>query len=195
MVWPLLIMGAVSALGASQQRNAEAKAVSGDSKALREANSKNFVNTTMRVGLLNVQKAQQKKQLQQTKADLGASELQTLSTAANNAAASGTVGASVDAVQTDIQQAYDRQRALVSEENEANAQNYNTELYDLITNGSNAINAGRRYRPASDFAIAANTALTVGSRYFGAKMDLGLGSSPSGGTDSFGASVGNYLTR
>lgn len=195
MVWPLIIMGAVSALGASQQRNAEAKASAGDSKAIREANTKNFVNTTMRVGLLNVQKAQQKKALQQAKADVGASELQALSTAGNNAAASGTIGASVDAVQTDIQQAYDRQRALISEENEANAQNFNTELYDLITNGSNAINPGRKYKPTSDLAIAANTALTVGSRYYGAKMDLGLGNSPTGGTESFGTSVGNYLSR
>jgi hypothetical protein len=195
MVWPLLIMGAVSALGASQQRNQEQKAAAGDSKAQREANSKNFANTALHAGLLNVQKAQQKKELQQAKADIGASELQALSTAGNNAAASGTIGASVDAVQTDIQQAFDRQRALVSEENEANAQNFNSELYDLITNGSRAINPGRKVKSASDLAIAANTALQIGSRYYGAKMDLGLGSSPSGGTDTFGSSVGNYLSR
>lgn len=195
MVWPLIAMAAVSAISQSQQRNAESKAASADSKAVREANRKNFTNTTFRVGLLNVQKAAQKKELQQAKADLSAGELQALSTAGNNAAAAGTIGASVDAVQTDIQQAYDRQLALINEENEVNAQNYNTELYDLITNGSNAINPGRKYKPTSDFAIAASTALAVGSRYLGAKMDLGLGSSPSGGTNSFGASVGNYLSE
>lgn len=195
MVWPLIAMAAVSMLGQSQQRNAEAKGASSDNKAIREANVKNFTNTTFRVGLLNVQKAQQKKELQQVKADLGSAELQASSTAANNAAASGTVGASVDAVQTDIQQAYDRQLALVNEENEANAQNYNTALYDLITNGSNSINPGRKFKGASDFALVANTALAVGSRYMGAKMDLGLGNSPGGGTESFGTSVGNYLSR
>lgn len=174
-MWPLLIMGAMSMMQQSQQRNGEAAAASGETKALKEANAKNFQNTAFRAGLLNVQRAQQKKELQQNKADLGAAELGAVSTVANNAAASGTIGASVDAVQTDVEMAYDRQRALISEENEANAQNFNTELYDLITNGSNAIQTGRKQRYASDFAIAANTAIGLGSRYIGAKMDLGLG--------------------
>lgn len=174
-MWPLLIMGAMSMMQQSQQRNGEAAAASGETKALKEANVKNAQNTAFRVGLLNVQRAQQKKELQQQKADLGASELQALSSAGNNAAASGTIGASVDAVQTDIQMAYDRQQAMISEENEANAQNFNTELYDLITNGQNAIQHGRKTKYASDLSIAANTAVAMGSRYMGAKMDLGLG--------------------
>lgn len=174
-MWPLLIMGAMSMMQQSQARNGQAAEAAGETKAIQKANVKNFTNTAYRAGLLNVQKAQQLKGLQQAKADLGAGELAALSTAGNNAAASGTVGASVDAVQTDIEMAYDRQRALISEENEQNAQNFNTELYDLITNGSNAINFGRKTNYASDFAIAANTAIAVGSKYASAKMDLGLG--------------------
>ena len=174
-MWPLLVMGAVSFLGQSQQRNSEARDAANASKAQIEANVKNFTNTTYRVGLLNTQRAAQKKELQQTKADLGAGELSALSTAANNAAASGTIGASVDAVQTDIQQAYDRQRAMVEEENEANAQNFNTQLYDLITNGQNSINPGAKYKAPSTLSMLANTAIQVGGRYAAAKMDLGLG--------------------
>lgn len=180
MVWPLLIMAGMSMLQSGQQNNAAAAASVAEGKAVKEANLKNFTNTAFSVGLLNVQKGQQTKELAQRKADLGADELGALGTAAVNAAASGTVGASVDAVQTDIQMAYDRQLGLVNEENELNAQNYNTALHDLITNGQNQIQTPGKPQTTGQWAMLAGAAMAAGSKYASSKMDLGLGKTPEG---------------
>ena len=178
MVWPLIAMAAVSMMQQGQQNNAAAAASKGETKAIREANLKNFQNTAFNVGLLNVQKGQQKKELAQRKADLGASELSALGTAAVNAAASGTVGASVDAVQTDIQMAYDRQLGLINEENELNAQNFNTQLHDLITNGQNRLQTPSKLNVPGQWEMLAKTGMQVGASYASSKMDLGLGTNP-----------------
>lgn len=175
MVWPLVAMAAMSMVKSGQQNNAAAAASIAEGKAVKEANLKNFTNTAFSVGLLNVQKGQQLKELAQRKADLGADELGALGTSAVNAAASGTVGASVDAVQTDIQMAYDRQLGMLNEENEMNAQNYNTALHDLITNGQNQIQTPSKPNTMSQWAMVAGAAIEAGSAYASKKMDLGLG--------------------
>lgn len=205
MVWPLIAMAAVSmmqqnkqAAGAADQATARAEDFQAESQAAREANLKNFQSTAFRVGLLNVRKAQEVRALQQRKFDTGAEEQQALGTAAVNAAASGTVGSSVDAVQSDIQMAFDKVRAQISDENELNALNFNTDLYDLITNGQNSqVNVGKfRNAPKgqSQLSMAGNAAFQVAGTYLGAKMDLGLGSAPKT-QPSFGAQAGLTLSK
>lgn len=175
MVWPLLIMAAASVVGDSQNRTAQYKAQTAQNKAIREANTENFNRTGFQVGLLNVQKGERIRQLSQRKADLGQAELAELSTTANNAAASGTIGASVDAVQTDVQLQFDRALGQIELENEIEAQNYNTALYELFQGGRDKLVEGVKPSGASDAAIVGKAAISAVGTYYGDKMSLGLG--------------------
>ncbi|QQO90805.1 internal virion protein A [Pseudomonas phage Misse] len=199
MVWPLIAMAAMSmmsqnkeAAGAALQAKERALDSVEQSKAIMEANTKNFQQTAFRVGLLNVQKAQEVRALEQRKFDASAQEQSVLGTAAVNAAASGTIGASVDAVQSDIQMAFDKVRAQINDENELNAQNYNTALYDLITEGQNQTVTSAQFRAApkgaSQLQMAGNAAIQVAGNYLMQRMDLGLGPKP-------GAVAGTRMTR
>lgn len=203
MVWPLIAMAAMSMMQQNQQAKGAADQAAGraedsiaQSKAIMEANRKNFQQTTFRVGMLNVQKAQEVRALEQRKFDVGAQEQAVLGSASVNAAASGTIGASVDAVQSDIQMAFDKVRAQISDENELNALNFNTALYDLVTNGQNASQTAY-YRKESmgpnQWQMLGNAGMQVADSYLSQKMDLGLGSTPK--AQSFGTSAGFTLTR
>lgn len=186
-MWPLLAMGALSALSAGASNKAQASAAKeaaldsiAQSQAAMEANQRNFQQSAFRVGLLNVQKAQQTRALQQQKFQAGAQEKAVLGTAVVNAAASGTIGASVDAVQTDIEMAFNNVRAQISDENETNAMNYNTALYDLVSQGTNQIITVPKFRAQSTGSglggMLLSGATSMASSYFTSKMDLGLGS-------------------
>jgi hypothetical protein len=186
MVWPLIAMAAMSmmsqnkaAAGAAGQSAERAWDSVAQSKAAMEANTKNYQAQSFRVGMLNVQKAQEVRALEQRKFDASAGEQAALGSAAVNAAASGTVGASVDAVQSDIQMAFDKVRSQITDENEMNALNFNTSLYDLITNGQNQTIKVGEFRNApkgpSQWEMAGQAAIAVGGQYASAKMDLGLG--------------------
>lgn len=204
MVWPLIAMAGMSMMQQNQQGKATALAAKdraldniAESKAIMEANRKNFQQTTYRIGMLNVQKAQEVRALEQQKFEVGAQEQQALGSASVNAAASGTVGASVDAVQSDIQMAFDKVRDQITDENELNALNYNTALYDLITNGQNELITQAQFRKApggaSQLQMLGNAAMEVASKYVSQKMDLGLGSKPK--PQGFGTQAGLTLSR
>lgn len=203
MVWPLIAMAAMSMMQQNQQAKGAADAAAGraedsiaQSKAIMEANRKNFQQTTFRIGMLNVQKAQEVRALEQRKFDAGAQEQAVLGSAAVNAAASGTIGASVDAVQSDIQMSFDRVRAQISDENELNALNFNTALYDLVTNGQNAQQTAyyrKESNGPSQWSMLGSAGMQVAGSYLSQKMDLGLGSTPK--AQSFGTSSGFTLTR
>lgn len=205
MVWPLIVMAGMSMMQQNQQAKSSALQAKdraldsqAESKAIMEANTKNFQAQAFRVGMLNVQKAQEVRALEQRKFEASAGEQAALGTAAVNAAASGTIGASVDAVQSDIQMAFDRVRAQISEENELNALNFNTALYDLVTDGQNQLITAGPFRKApkgqSQWAMAGNAAMQVAGTYLGAKMDLGLGPKPQQ-QSSFGHQAGLTLSR
>lgn len=203
MVWPLIAMAAMSMMQQNQQAKGAADQAAGraedsiaQSKAIMEANRKNFQQSSFRIGMLNVQKAQEVRALEQRKFDAGAQEQAVLGSAAVNAAASGTIGASVDAVQSDIQMAFDKVRAQISDENELNALNFNTALYDLVTNGQNAQQTAfyrKESSGPSQWAMLGNAGMQVAGSYFSQKMDLGLGSAPK--AQSFGTSSGFTLSR
>lgn len=204
MVWPLIAMAAMSTMQQNQAGKASAlqakdRALDSqtESKAIMEANTKNFQATAFRVGMLNVQKAQEVRALEQRKFEAGAQEQAALGTSAVNAAASGTIGASVDAVQSDIQLAFDRVRAQISDENELNALNYNTALYDLITEGQNQTITSAQFRNApkgsNQLGMLGDAGMQIAGMYLSQKMDLGLGSKPK--PQSFGSQAGVTLTR
>lgn len=190
MVWPLIAMAAVSVVGDSQKRNAEYESQIAQNKAIRKANLENTNRTGFQVGMLNVQRGQKLRQLTQQAAEIGQSELMELSAAGNNAAASGTIGASVDAVQNDIALQYERARAGIQLENEIEALNYNTALYDLLQGGQDKLVGHVKASGASDAAIVGKAAVSAVGTYYGDKMQLGLGSkqpaSSGAGSFSFG---------
>ena len=204
-MWPLLAMGGLSLLQQNQQRkqqkiqnqmDIQASAIqireraldhTAESKAIQDANQRNFQASAFRVGMLNVQKAQEVRALEQRRFETISQEQSALGTAAVNAAASGTIGASVDAVQSDIQMAFDRMRGQINEENELNALNYNTALYDLVTEGQNQLVTASEYRRSevykpqkliSGWGMLGNAAMSVGGMYLSQRMDLGLGPQP-----------------
>lgn len=188
MVWPLIAMAAMSMMQQNQQAKGAADQAAGraedsiaQSKAIMEANRKNFQQATYRVGMLNVQKAQEVRALEQRKFDAGAQEQAVLGSASVNAAASGTIGASVDAVQSDIQMAFDKVRAQINDENELNALNYNTALYDLVTNAENSSQTAyyrKEQGGPSQWQMLGNAGMQVAGMYLSQRMDLGLGSKP-----------------
>lgn len=176
MVWPLIALGGLQALQGFQQRSAQYEAQAAQNKAIREANLLNTQRVGFQVGILNVQRGEQVRQLAQRKAEVGQAELQELSSAGNNAAASGTVGASVDAVQSDIQLQFERARTGIEIENEIETQNFNTALYELLQGGQDQLIKAVKPNGPSDLAILGGAAASAAGSYFGSKMSLGLGS-------------------
>jgi hypothetical protein len=161
-----------------QERNAQYKAQSAQNKAIREANTDNTNRTGFQVGLLNIQRGQKIRQLTQRGADIGQAELQTLSTSSNNAAASGNVGASVDAVRSDAQLQFERARGDLQLDNEIEAFNYNTALHDLIQGGQDKLVDYVKATGPSDGAILGNALISVAGTYASSRMSLGLGNAP-----------------
>ena len=185
MVWPLAAMAVTSFMGANKEQaaklNAQAERAADEmaqNQAIAEANAKNFRRSLLRTGMLNVQRGQQKQQLEQRKADASAGELQALGSSSVSAAASGTVGASVDAVQSDIQMQFDAVRAQISQENELAAQDFNTNLYDMLEGTRDSMQSVRAISKVGKYSLLQSITagvVSAGTAYAGAKMDLGLG--------------------
>lgn len=175
MVWPLIAMAALSAVSSGQQAGAQAKSEIAQNKAIREANTTNTIRTGFQVGMLQVQKGQKTFQRAQRSSELSQDELNRLSSTANTAAAAGNVGASVDAVQSDIELQFDRARASLSLEGEIEAQNYNTALQDLIQGGQDRLGSAVKSSAPSGLAVLGSAAISTAGTYYGSKMSLGLG--------------------
>lgn len=188
MVWPLLAVAALSFVGQGQQAKAAAVDNRGQNKAILEANRENQKRTGFQVGLLNVQRGQRLRQLSQQKSDLSVSELSELSAAANNAAASGTVGSSVDAVQSDVRMQYDRARDQLGLESELEDFNYTTQLYEILQAGRDKLVDGVKFKGPSQLSMLGNAAMEAGSMYLGGQMNLGLGSKAKSGVNMQGQS-------
>jgi hypothetical protein len=176
MAWPVLAgMAGLSLFSQMQENKAQLKAQIAENRAIRKANKINTDRTGFQVGLLNVQRGQQVRQQIQNKADLGSSELSVAGTASNNAAAAGNVGASADAVQSDIQMRFDRARAELAQAGEVEALNFNTQLYSTLEQGIDNLQQARKVESKGIGEMLLTTGLQMGGQYLGAKMQLGLG--------------------
>lgn len=177
MALPLLLAAqfGLSALQGVQERKKLVEQNIAENRAIAEANRTNTQRVGYQTGLLQVQKAQQIKTLNQRRADLGEFELSALSQAVNNAAASGTIGASVDAVQMDVQKQVEQERLALEEENEVNAYNFNEQLTSLLQSGMDAIQRPSKLRAPSRASILLGAAASTFGTYAQAKMNLGLG--------------------
>lgn len=173
----------------------------GDNKAIQEANLQNQIRTGFKVGLLNVQKAQNKKALLAQGISISHARQEALGAATANAAAAGTIGSSVDAVTADIENKIGEANSQLDADYDQVSQNFDIQLQDLLMSGKDAlksaVNITVRDRKKAETsngveeAIVAG-AVSAGSMYASSKMSLGLGS-PSG-TASTGASLGSGVS-
>jgi hypothetical protein len=152
-------------------------------KAIGEANLQTTIRTGYKVGLANLQRAQAKKLAIANGTDLTKNKLKVLGAATANAAASGNVGASVDAVLQDIEQQSFEAVSNRDADYEVQSANFDTQLHDILMSGQDALKSsakanvqqGTAYTQISDTEVLVNSAIEIGSQYLGAKMQLGLG--------------------
>jgi hypothetical protein len=162
---------------------------SADNQALGEANLTNTIRTGFRVGTLNLQRAQAKKKAIQDGYDVSVTRQQALGAATANAAAAGTVGPSVQAVASDIEQKVSMAKGNLAANLDQTNMNLDTELHDIVANGEDVLRSPEKVymtklnKPQgfSYAAAAFDAGMEMGTEYMSSKMSLGLGSK-SGGT-------------
>lgn len=186
MSWFMAGSAAVTALSAAKSGAEAGQAASRVSIAQNEAiiktNIANTIRTGYRVGLLNMQQGLLKRQAQQRNADTISQAKQVLGAVSANAAASGTVGASVDAVVNDVNMKLGEAQAQQAESWEISVTNFNTKLAELVQQGKDSINDAFKADIPSDSKVTSNAlfagAVSFASSYFASKMKLGLGPKP-----------------
>lgn len=150
---------------------------------ITETNLQNTIRTGYRVGILNVQRGAAKAEAVQMGYNVGAKAQQVLGASYANAAASGNVGSSVDAVTTDIQRKVDEAQLEVQDNYDTSNFNFDQQLNDIIQRGQDSLQTpykvpkGPNYANALGAALsgAANAAVQYGMQYASANMSLGLG--------------------
>lgn len=155
-----------------------------ENKAIGEANLTNTIRTGYKVGLLNVQQAQSKKLALEKGFDTSVQGKQALGATTANAAASGTIGNSVDAVVSDIQSKIGEANIQQISDFAVETQNFETMLHDILTQGQDSLQSGHNIHVRSPKApqligtgdILAGAVLKAGSKYASDYMSLGLGS-------------------
>lgn len=178
MVWPLLAMAGLSALQGLKQREQMLEDETATNKAIFESNSKNWERSLFNVGLLNVQRGQKLRSLVQQQSDVGVQELVELGAVEANAAASGTTGASTRQVELDAAQQFERARALIAEENAADAFNFNTQLEVSLRNTIDGMRQAQKSDIPSVGSVLLGAGLQAAGTYATSRFQLGLTSKP-----------------
>lgn len=109
-------------------------------EALLKANVENTIRTGYRVGLLNMQMGALRKQSTQMGYNANVQARDALDKANANSAAAGTIGASVDAVETDIRMRLGEAHAARNDWWDMNLLNYDTSLHDIVQAGQDQLN-------------------------------------------------------
>lgn len=174
-MWPLLAMAGLNLVQQGLQNRAEAKQVESNARAIKKANTENTIRTGYQVGLLNVQRGQNRQRRQQQFADLGVQKSSQIGTATANQAASETVGSSADAVLFDIKMQIDRDRAALENDLLTDEFNFNTQLADTVQAGIDSLTQPDKYKPKSLGSMLLGAAISVGTQYAQDRMSLGLG--------------------
>lgn len=152
-------------------------------KAIGEANLQNTIRTGYRMGLLNIQQAQARKEASTGQFTIGRRKQSLLGAASASAAASGTFGSSVDAITSDIAQKADEALNNQGEAYATQVQNFDTQLHDLLMSGQDAlqspaktnVQSGQAFEGTSIGESLVQSGLQLGGQYLSAKMKLGLG--------------------
>lgn len=177
--------------GASSNKSLAKQSIA-QNEAIIKANVANTVRTGYRVGMLNMQRGLSKRLAQQKGFDTTVLAQEALGKATANQAASGTIGASADAVSNDIRQKLGEAKAQQQEDFEVMGENFNAQLAEIVNQGQSAVESPVKTKLLSSGDIAGNALLagaaTFGSMYAKSKFNLGLGDAPSGRSISPGIS-------
>ncbi len=99
--------------------------------AIAKSDIQSLINTNFTAGLMDLQRAMQKQQTASDIASIGKTRLQALASSGLNAAASGTVGASVNAVASDIEMKMGEAEIASYEQNDMNTLTLDTQIRNL----------------------------------------------------------------
>ena len=154
-----------------------------------EANQKNAIRANVRGALLELQRANEAKRSAQERFIIGSQREDVLGSLNANAAAAGTVGASITAVAADADRAMDQALAKNQEDWDVTARNFMTASQDLAWSMEDSFISGKaassvrqaRQEPTilppvrSVGSIVAGAAIGAGAQYFTAMAKLDLG--------------------
>jgi hypothetical protein len=155
----------------------------GANKTIAETNLQNQIRTGYRVGILNVQRGQAAKAAAQSGINLGKSKLQALGAANSNAAATGSIGSSVDAVVLDIEMQAEQADASLVEDQRIRESNFDTSMSDIIKAGEDALQSPQNISVRKVAApghigmgeVLGNALVSTAGQYAQQNMSLGLG--------------------
>ncbi len=152
-------------------------------KAIGEANLQNTIRSGYRMGLLNIQQAQARKDASTSQFTIGRRKQSLLGAASASAAASGTFGSSVDAITSDIAQKSDEALNNQGEAYETQVLNFDTQLHDLLMSGQDAlqgpaktnVQSGQAFEGTSIAESLVSSGLQLAGNYAEAQFKLGPG--------------------
>lgn len=188
MTW--FIAGAVTSVGTSylsaySAASSQAKAAGAASRAEGEAIAKERLNATIRnsysTALAQMNLSLKKRQLSTQAADIRAATLAAKGDATLAAAATGSIGASTNAVISDIEQKSQAALDQTTDEFENAVENYNNELQMMVINTDQSAPTVRPveyHGPSSGEMLGMSLLQGLGSfasNYAMKKMSLGLG--------------------
>ena len=176
-----MYMGNQAAKGQAAQASAMSNA---ENAAIAKQNMSQMVRNSYRTGMLSMQLGLQKKQAVQQGFDTSVQFRNVMGQAVSNKEAAGAIGASADAVVTDLEMQYENSK-MVQQENFASIlDNYNNELDAMRMNALNNVVEARKYEyngPSSGQIVGGalvNAAVSAAGNYAMRNMSLGLGPKP-----------------
>lgn len=170
---------------AARGQAAQASAISNaENEAIAKQNMSQMVRNSYRTGMLNMQLGLQKKQAVQQGFDTSVQFQNIRGAAVSNKEAAGAIGASADAVITDLEMQYENSK-MVQQENFASIiDNYNNELDAMRMNALNQVVDAKKYEyhgPSSGQIVGGalvGAAMSAAGNYAMRNMSLGLGPKP-----------------
>ena len=193
---------ATSLYSAQSAANSQARAAGAASRAEGEAIARERLNATIRnsytTALAQMNLALKKKQLSQQAGDIRAATLAAKGDATLAAAATGSIGASTNAVVSDIEQKSQAALDQTTDAFENAVENYNMDLQMMVINTDQSapnVRPVEYYGPSGGEMLGMSLVQGLGSfasNYALHKMSLGLGSTPSG--TNVGSSSGTTMS-
>lgn len=170
-----------AAAGGAAAGQANSQTVEGN-EAIIKSNIANTIRTGYRVGLANMQRGLEKRAAVQHGFDITKAGAEALGQVNANAAAAGSVGASVTAVANDIKMKIGEAQAAAQYQDDVDRANFQTQIEGITFEGGQNVQEGIQSKAQSSGEIWGG-ALTAGAAsfatsYLGAKMKLGVGAQP-----------------
>jgi hypothetical protein len=206
MFWFALASVAMSAAQAAKSANSANQASSeaftdslkqanAQNDAILQANTANTIRTGYRIGLQNLQKARAIQQASQQGADLSAKGLEALGQNQAVASASGTIGASVDAVTDDIKKKIAETQIDYDQTFADTMENAQIAIQQTVMAGQDSIRSSVKpnltmpHQQNSLQAALIAGASTAMTQYASGKLSLGDAQPPAGAEPSYSNSL------